>query len=143
MRTFALTLSFFYLLIDSHAVFTYRYFLYRFPHLCILAVPDTGDPNEEPIGCVVGKIDEQDGEEEEGHQEECNAIIEEEEAEASLSSNVGITIGNVDATTNEYDDETKPTTTGDTGGGGRAGDDTSVSDQTTGYIGKLCMPLVS
>jgi peptide alpha-N-acetyltransferase len=36
------------------AVFTYRYFLHRFPELCILAVPkDSG----EPIGCVVGKID--------------------------------------------------------------------------------------
>jgi peptide alpha-N-acetyltransferase len=35
-------------------VFTYRYFLHRFPQLCILAVAD--DTNE-PIGCVVGKID--------------------------------------------------------------------------------------
>jgi peptide alpha-N-acetyltransferase len=34
------------------AVFTYRYFLHRFPELCILAV-DAG----KPIGCVVGKID--------------------------------------------------------------------------------------
>lgn len=35
-------------------VFTYRYFLYRFPNLCILAVDE--DTNE-PIGCVVAKID--------------------------------------------------------------------------------------
>lgn len=35
-------------------VFTYRYFLHRFPQLCILAVAD----DDEPIGCVVGKIDE-------------------------------------------------------------------------------------
>lgn len=38
------------------AVFTYRYFLHRFPQLCILAVNEA----DEPIGCVVGKIDEED-----------------------------------------------------------------------------------
>lgn len=38
-------------------VFTYRYFLHRFPRLCILAV---ADDMEEPIGCVVGKIDKED-----------------------------------------------------------------------------------
>jgi peptide alpha-N-acetyltransferase len=38
------------------SVFTYRYFLHRFPQLCILAVPT--DSNE-PIGCVVGKVDEE------------------------------------------------------------------------------------
>jgi len=38
----------------ASAVFTYRYFLHRFPQLCILAVADDAD---EPIGCVVGKID--------------------------------------------------------------------------------------
>lgn len=37
-----------------HIVFTYRYFLHRFPKLCILAVPENSD---EPIGCVVGKVD--------------------------------------------------------------------------------------
>lgn len=37
------------------AVFTYRYFLNRYPHLCILAC--TKDNLEEPIGCVVGKMD--------------------------------------------------------------------------------------
>ena len=36
-------------------VFTYRYFLHRFPELCILAV-DAG----KPIGCVVCKIDQED-----------------------------------------------------------------------------------
>lgn len=36
-------------------VFTYRYFLHRFPELCILAV-DKDNPTE-PIGCVVGKVD--------------------------------------------------------------------------------------
>ena len=36
-------------------VFTYRYFLNRFPHLCILACAK--DNLEEPIGCVVGKMD--------------------------------------------------------------------------------------
>jgi N-alpha-acetyltransferase 30 len=35
-------------------VFTYRYFLHRFPQLCILAIPLDSD---EPIGCVVGKVD--------------------------------------------------------------------------------------
>lgn len=38
-------------------VFTYRYFLYRFPYLCILAVPEG---QETPIGCVVAKIDEEE-----------------------------------------------------------------------------------
>jgi N-alpha-acetyltransferase 30 len=38
-------------------VFTYRYFLHRFPNLCILAVDVT---TNEPIGCVVGKIDEEE-----------------------------------------------------------------------------------
>jgi N-alpha-acetyltransferase 30 len=35
-------------------VFTYRYFLYRFPNLCLLAVDED---TKEPIGCVVAKID--------------------------------------------------------------------------------------
>lgn len=39
-------------------VFTYRYFLHRFPQLCILAVPE--DDLENPIGCVVGKIDDEE-----------------------------------------------------------------------------------
>mmetsp|Transcript_7992 Transcript_7992/g.10497 ORF Transcript_7992/g.10497 Transcript_7992/m.10497 type:complete len:189 (+) Transcript_7992:289-855(+) len=44
---------------EPYSIFTYRYFLYRFPQLCILAVPEGSD---EPIGCVVGKMDrEQDG----------------------------------------------------------------------------------
>lgn len=38
-------------------VFTYRYFVHRFPELCILAVPKNGG---EPIGCVVGKIDQEE-----------------------------------------------------------------------------------
>jgi len=38
------------------SVFTYRYFLHRFPELCILAVNE----EDEPIGCVVGKIDEEE-----------------------------------------------------------------------------------
>ena len=38
-------------------VFTYRYFLHRFPQLCILAVDVE---TNEPIGCVVGKIDEEE-----------------------------------------------------------------------------------
>ena len=45
-------------------VFTYRYFLHRFPELCILAVPkgsnNDSNSNSEPIGCVVGKIDQED-----------------------------------------------------------------------------------
>lgn len=40
----------------SPSVFTYRYFLHRFPELCILAVNE----QDEPIGCVVGKIDEEE-----------------------------------------------------------------------------------
>jgi peptide alpha-N-acetyltransferase len=36
-------------------VFTYRYFLNRFPHLCILACRK--ENVDEPIGCVVGKMD--------------------------------------------------------------------------------------
>ena len=50
-----------------HKVFTYRYFLHRWPQLCILAVPTNDDNNNNegstatkkrsPIGCVVCKID--------------------------------------------------------------------------------------
>lgn len=49
---FASIYYYFYL---SPLVFTYRYFLQRFPQLCILACP--ADKPNEPIGCVVGKID--------------------------------------------------------------------------------------
>jgi peptide alpha-N-acetyltransferase len=39
---------------EPYSIFTYRYFLHRFPDLCILAVDkDSGDV----CGCVVGKID--------------------------------------------------------------------------------------
>ena len=41
---------------SSRPVFTYRYFLNRYPELCILAVNDA----DEPIGCVVGKVDEEE-----------------------------------------------------------------------------------
>jgi len=43
---------------SSHTiiVFTYRYFLHRFPKLCILAVNES----DEAIGCVVGKMDEEE-----------------------------------------------------------------------------------
>lgn len=48
MKLVALDLS------EPYSIFTYRYFLHRFPDLCILAVDDeTG----EVCGCVVGKID--------------------------------------------------------------------------------------
>jgi N-alpha-acetyltransferase 30 len=45
-------------LVILFAVFTYRYFLERYPALCILAYPM--DNPDEPIGCVVGKIDEEE-----------------------------------------------------------------------------------
>ena len=48
MRLVALDLS------EPYSIFTYRYFLHRFPDLCILAVDKrSGDV----CGCVVGKID--------------------------------------------------------------------------------------
>mmetsp|Transcript_30430 Transcript_30430/g.46068 ORF Transcript_30430/g.46068 Transcript_30430/m.46068 type:complete len:172 (-) Transcript_30430:1326-1841(-) len=40
---------------EPYSIFTYRYFLQRFPELCILACPQ--NKPDEPIGCVVGKID--------------------------------------------------------------------------------------
>jgi peptide alpha-N-acetyltransferase len=43
---------------EPYSIFTYRYFLLRFPELCILAVPEEGG---DPVGCVVCKIDEGDG----------------------------------------------------------------------------------
>jgi len=57
---------------EPYSVFTYRYFLHRFPELCIFAVPVTvSDKHEkhnendmkniEPIGCVVCKIDPEGG----------------------------------------------------------------------------------
>jgi peptide alpha-N-acetyltransferase len=39
---------------EPYSVFTYRYFLHRFPDLCILAVDGISG---EVCGCVVGKID--------------------------------------------------------------------------------------
>ena len=44
---------------NTTKVFTYRYFLHRFPELCILAVPKDSKDGE-PIGCVVCKIDDED-----------------------------------------------------------------------------------
>lgn len=54
---------------EPYSVFTYRYFLHRFPQLCIFAVPtgsnasNNGDRDSndgmEPIGCVVCKVDEE------------------------------------------------------------------------------------
>ena len=37
---------------EPYSIFTYRYFLYRFPQLCILAVPEGSD---EPIGTEITK----------------------------------------------------------------------------------------
>jgi peptide alpha-N-acetyltransferase len=39
---------------EPYSIFTYRYFLHRFPDLCILAVDSN---TKEVCGCVVGKID--------------------------------------------------------------------------------------
>lgn len=39
---------------EPYSIFTYRYFLQRFPELCIFAVPEDSDT---PVGCVVCKID--------------------------------------------------------------------------------------
>ena len=41
---------------EPYSVFTYRYFLHRWPQLCILAVPSDSN-DKRPIGCVVCKID--------------------------------------------------------------------------------------
>mmetsp|Transcript_7783 Transcript_7783/g.14168 ORF Transcript_7783/g.14168 Transcript_7783/m.14168 type:complete len:186 (+) Transcript_7783:44-601(+) len=43
---------------EPYSIFTYRFFLHRFPELCILAV--SKDHPTEPIACVVGKIDLED-----------------------------------------------------------------------------------
>jgi peptide alpha-N-acetyltransferase len=43
---------------EPYSIFTYRYFLHRFPELCILAVDES---DGKPIGCVVGKIDMEEG----------------------------------------------------------------------------------
>lgn len=43
---------------EPYSVFTYRYFLHRYPQLCIFAVPEDDSSDEpEPIGCIVCKID--------------------------------------------------------------------------------------
>lgn len=57
---------------EPYSIFTYRYFLHRCPQLCILAVPTDDEGSDEtkvgteksrrPIGCVVCKIDAEDGE---------------------------------------------------------------------------------
>lgn len=41
---------------EPYSVFTYRYFLTRYPELCILAMNE----KDEAIGCVVGKIDDEE-----------------------------------------------------------------------------------
>jgi N-alpha-acetyltransferase 30 len=55
MRLVALDLS------EPYSIFTYRYFLHRFPDLCILAVDaastTTTRRGDDVCGCVVGKID--------------------------------------------------------------------------------------
>jgi peptide alpha-N-acetyltransferase len=42
---------------EPYSFFTYRYFLHRWPQLCILAVPSDSSGDRRPIGCVVCKID--------------------------------------------------------------------------------------
>jgi len=42
---------------EPYSIFTYRFFLHRFPDLCILAVDSASG---EVCGCVVGKIDEEE-----------------------------------------------------------------------------------
>ncbi|CAB9505871.1 alpha-acetyltransferase 30 [Seminavis robusta] len=44
---------------EPYSIFTFRYFLARFPSLCLLAV-STEDSSREPIGCVVGKVDDEE-----------------------------------------------------------------------------------
>ena len=57
---------------EPYSVFTYRYFLHRYPQLCIFAVPvsnsedgnhNSDNPESEPIGCIVCKIDPEENEE--------------------------------------------------------------------------------
>merc|ERR1712194_504842 len=43
---------------EPYSIFTFRYFLLRFPSLCLLAV--SKDSKKEPIGCVVGKVDDEE-----------------------------------------------------------------------------------
>ena len=54
---FGLSITHSYLLSPQTPVFTFRYFLARFPSLCVLAVLKQ---SREPIGCVVGKIDDEE-----------------------------------------------------------------------------------
>ncbi len=59
---------------EPYSVFTYRYFLHRYPQLCIFAVTvsnsedgnhnsDNHESEPEPIGCIVCKIDPEENEE--------------------------------------------------------------------------------
>ena len=67
-----------------HAVFTYRYFLHRFPKLCIFAVPENDtSPNPEPIGCIVCKIDPADEDEEHPQQMQMHANENDPNADAN------------------------------------------------------------
>jgi peptide alpha-N-acetyltransferase len=56
---------------EPYSVFTYRYFLHRWPQLCILAVP-SDSKDLRPIGCVVCKIDVKG---DEGHESNGNGGI--------------------------------------------------------------------
>jgi len=98
---------------EPYSIFTYRYFLHRWPQLCILAVPtdaDDGDGSEQtktggtskyrrPIGCVVCKIDIGDGDPSEGDNG-IAANTADQAGNPSSNDNSNATQSNGDAATN-------------------------------------------
>jgi peptide alpha-N-acetyltransferase len=74
----------------SETVFTYRYFLHRFPELCIFAIPENDtSPNPEPIGCIVCKIDPED-EDDDQYQDPTAQTYNDEYVEPKLCGYIGM-----------------------------------------------------
>ncbi|MGK3743629.1 MAG: peptide alpha-N-acetyltransferase [Bacillariaceae sp.] len=127
---------------EPYSVFTYRYFLHRFPDLCILAVDGISG---EVCGCVVGKID---VEKFTNHNNNNNKLPPDENDHDTNNDNIDNTTSMTDEDKNS--DRTAIIAKSDDGGAtttttsptiekyGAAEINTSVQIQT-GYIGMLAV----
>ena len=108
---------------EPYSVFTYRYFLNRFPDLCILAVDSKSG---EVCGCVVGKID----------LENMNM-----NSDPSIPEDVNNAVGGYDESNGDVDMDNRTNTAQHDGC--KSGDTItrSTADSTvqTGYIGMLAV----
>lgn len=135
---------------EPYSIFTYRYFLHRWPQLCILAVPtdaDDGDGSEEtktggtpkyrrPIGCVVCKIDIDDGEPSEGDNVIADAMASAADDEASGDKS----FGNGEEANSKDTDQTDHNSSTEKINVTQINDTTTNIDKVyTGYIGMLAV----